>query len=512
MGLFSASDQAPVGLRWRAGYVYVTFVVWLGIAVDLLVYSIVVPVMPFQLEKLGYNNVSSLTGWLLFSYSAGLAITTFPVAMLSERYNARQWPLVLGIFLLIGSIIMLMEASVFWLMVVARALQGVGSTMVWVVGLALLCDTTPERITGRQLGFAMSGMSIGFLLGPPVGGAIYDHFGFRGVCIFGICGAVIDLIARFVVIERKHALEWGFDPQSVILPENPENNLSSTDVQEDEDIPRSQEPKEGDTTATEERDRRASIRSREVAENARVPNEEEKASSGDGFVAPELSLLAVVIKLLKSSRAMATVACLFVYGAVHTAFEPALPVHMNHVWDFDSAKVGLVFVAAVVPTFPSSAIAGHLTDKFGAPPIAATSLILSIPWWCLLSIDKLGLFITSFALEFFFLNATLAPLTAELADVARHIEGIGYAHVYAAFNLAYGIGATVGPVMGGQIYDGVEDGWLALCFVNVGWIFVGGIIGFFFIGERPLSVRLTGLFQEMKRPSTFPSNATVVRQ
>lgn len=35
---------------------------------DLLVYSIVIPVLPFQLEHLGYTKVSSLVGWLLFAY------------------------------------------------------------------------------------------------------------------------------------------------------------------------------------------------------------------------------------------------------------------------------------------------------------------------------------------------------------------------------------------------------------------------------------------------------------
>ena len=39
-----------------------------GITVDMLVYSIVIPVLPFQLEHLGYNDVSALVGWLLFSY------------------------------------------------------------------------------------------------------------------------------------------------------------------------------------------------------------------------------------------------------------------------------------------------------------------------------------------------------------------------------------------------------------------------------------------------------------
>ncbi len=35
---------------------------------DLLVYSIIIPVLPFQLERLGYNGVSGLVGWLLFGY------------------------------------------------------------------------------------------------------------------------------------------------------------------------------------------------------------------------------------------------------------------------------------------------------------------------------------------------------------------------------------------------------------------------------------------------------------
>lgn len=39
-----------------------------GITVDLLVYSIIIPVLPFQLERLGYRGVSGLVGWLLFSY------------------------------------------------------------------------------------------------------------------------------------------------------------------------------------------------------------------------------------------------------------------------------------------------------------------------------------------------------------------------------------------------------------------------------------------------------------
>lgn len=63
---------------------------------------------------------------------------TIPVAMFSERTSSRKAPLVAGIIILVGSQIMLMEAPNYWVMCIARVIQGVGSTLVWVVGLALL--------------------------------------------------------------------------------------------------------------------------------------------------------------------------------------------------------------------------------------------------------------------------------------------------------------------------------------------------------------------------------------
>lgn len=41
---------------------------------DLTAYSIIIPVVPFQLEKLGYSSVSTLTAWLLFAYVSALLL------------------------------------------------------------------------------------------------------------------------------------------------------------------------------------------------------------------------------------------------------------------------------------------------------------------------------------------------------------------------------------------------------------------------------------------------------
>jgi hypothetical protein len=69
LSFFRRSENPTTwGLKFRSSYWFVSFVVWLGLAMDLLVYTIVIPVVPFRLEDLGYSDVSSLTGYLLFAF------------------------------------------------------------------------------------------------------------------------------------------------------------------------------------------------------------------------------------------------------------------------------------------------------------------------------------------------------------------------------------------------------------------------------------------------------------
>jgi DHA1 family solute carrier family 18 vesicular amine transporter 1/2 len=58
--------------------------------------------------------------------------------MMSERYDSRRMPLIVGLVTLLISQVMLMESPLYWLMCLARVLQGISSSVVWVVGLALV--------------------------------------------------------------------------------------------------------------------------------------------------------------------------------------------------------------------------------------------------------------------------------------------------------------------------------------------------------------------------------------
>lgn len=126
-----------------------------GILTDLLVYSLIIPVIPYQLEALGYDRIGSKISWLLVAFvrvsipldcwflirlfqSGALALSTPPVAHYSEVYRNRKIPLLAGLVALVGAQVMFMEAPAYWVMILARVLQGVSSTVIWTVGLALL--------------------------------------------------------------------------------------------------------------------------------------------------------------------------------------------------------------------------------------------------------------------------------------------------------------------------------------------------------------------------------------
>ncbi|KAJ6549694.1 major facilitator superfamily domain-containing protein [Mycena capillaripes] len=408
----------PTGLKWRCSYAFTTFIVGVGIATDLLVYSIIIPVIPFQLERLGYHGVSALTGWLLFAYSAGLVLSTLPVAMLSEHYNNRRNSLIAGLILLIGSQVMLMEAPNYPVMCVARVLQGIGSTVVWVNGLALLCEATPQKYIGRQLGFAIAGLAIGTLAGPPIGGALYSHFGYRAPFICGIVVAFFDLIGRLLVIERKDALRWNVDPAAL--------------------------PVDGDAEKT--------------------------AESSEVTLAPKseirLSLAGVMTKFLRSPRAVVVIAVTFLYGIIYSAQEPTLPLHLQDHWHLHSRGVGLVYLAGVIPTFFSAPLVGWYSDRRGVEWPLVLCISLAIPWWIIMVVQRsLSLFISAYAVGAFFISGLVSPVMAELAAVSRGIEGVGYGHVYGAFNLVYGI---AGPIIGGQLYTHVKEGWLIINLLSAG--------------------------------------------
>ena len=356
-----------------------------GILTDLLVYSLIIPVIPYQLEALGYDAIGSKVSWLLVAFvcvsgsvnrlplirlsqSGALVLSTPPVAHFSEVYRNRKIPLLTGLIALIGSQIMFMEAPVYWLMILARILQGISSTVIWTIGLALLyvrrlmstlqaifpwlpnstdhlslscrCDTAPENHLGRQFGIVSMGLTIGLLVGPPVAGILYERLGYRAPFVFGIIVTGIDFLARLLLIERHEAMRWGVDPMAIAAgsKNDPEAEVTDAERAEHSSVP---EPRpdegEGGTKAEVEE------KTREGDQAEKQPQEPKQSRT---TLLPHVALL----RLMRSPRAAVSIILTLIWGLGWAGQESVVVLHMNDVWGLDPRQAGTAFIAAVVPT------------------------------------------------------------------------------------------------------------------------------------------------------------------
>ena len=114
-------------------------------------------------------------------------------------------PLVLGLIILIGATAMLCIGTSIALFVAGRVLQGMSAAMVWTVGLALLADTVDKEELGKYLGYITLAMNGGTLLGPLLGGVVYDKGGYYAVFAMAFALLGLDIMLRLVLIEKKIA-------------------------------------------------------------------------------------------------------------------------------------------------------------------------------------------------------------------------------------------------------------------------------------------------------------------
>lgn len=87
-------------------------------------------------------------------------------------------------------------------LLIARGLQGLSAAAVWVVGLAIVADNVPPERVGEAMGHTTIALTWGFLLGPMVGGIMYEKLGFEGTFAIPAGLIVLDVILRFAMIER----------------------------------------------------------------------------------------------------------------------------------------------------------------------------------------------------------------------------------------------------------------------------------------------------------------------
>lgn len=154
-------------------------VVGLAVFVDMLGFGIILPVLPFQAERLG--GAGAWVGGLLTAYAAAQFFAAPVLGSLSDRYGRRR----LLLLSLVGSTVSLaltgLAGSLVLLLLARLAAGACGAAIA--VGQAYSVDLAGENDRTRALGLIGASIGLGFVFGPAIGAGLSSAgLGFAGIC------------------------------------------------------------------------------------------------------------------------------------------------------------------------------------------------------------------------------------------------------------------------------------------------------------------------------------------
>lgn len=177
-------------------------VVTLATFVDIVAYSVAVPVLPAFATTLGAGP--TVIGFLFAAFGVTLLAVSIPLGALSDRIG-RRGPMVGGLVALaLSTLLFAFSQSLSWLFF-ARLIQGAASAVTWVVGFALVADLYGPAERGRAMGIVMAGVGVGIMAGPPLGGWLYELGGIALPFVFVAVLAAVDGLARWLLITPSAA-------------------------------------------------------------------------------------------------------------------------------------------------------------------------------------------------------------------------------------------------------------------------------------------------------------------
>ncbi|KAJ2865588.1 hypothetical protein GGH94_002105 [Coemansia aciculifera] len=422
---------------------------------DTVVYGLIVPFLPDILQnKLGMS--SSANGILFGTFGLGVLIGAPISAYISDRWNMRKWPMVIGLVGLGATSVLFALADAFWELVVARLAQGISSGITWAVGLAMIADVYSGEGIGKAMGVAFSGFTIGYLGGPVLGGVIYGAGGNHAIAIFVGAIAVVDLVFRLLLVEPKNMQPVQSSRASSLAgmdPTQAEKQIQSTISAEAGSMPIA-EVSPSITADNEIGDMNSGVQAHITClPAARRIGGATDANSAD---AP-LERRTTMWDLLKEWPILACCLATITVTGASGSFEPTLPIHMAEEYGSSPAIIGVVFIALVVPSMITGILVGRFTDdervlNYLAPYgrfafMIIGSLLAAIAVACVGATRNIAGLVVSLAVVGFLCGTAAVPIMSTMGVHVYRMGGDAYAKVYALFNIAYSIGVIVIPTV-----------------------------------------------------------------
>ncbi len=136
---------------------------------------------------------------VVVAYLATLTVSVVAAGRLGDRYGLKPM-LVAGLGVFATASLLCSVAPTLWLLIGARALQGIGAAFLMTLAMALMRQTASDARVGRAMGLLGTVSALGTALGPSLGGLLIPLTGWRGIFWVQVPLAVIALILVYAAL------------------------------------------------------------------------------------------------------------------------------------------------------------------------------------------------------------------------------------------------------------------------------------------------------------------------
>jgi EmrB/QacA subfamily drug resistance transporter len=207
----AGAERAPV-VRWALA----------SLSLSMLLSSLGTSIANVALPTLAqaFNASFQEVQWIVLAYL--LAITTLIVSVgrLGDITGRRRL-LLAGILLFTTASVLCGVAPTLWLLIAARAAQGLGAAVMMALTMAFVGETVPKEKTGSAMGLLGAMSAIGTALGPSLGGVLIAGFGWRTIFFVNVPLGILTFILsyRSLPADRKSPKtdRAGFDTIGTLL-------------------------------------------------------------------------------------------------------------------------------------------------------------------------------------------------------------------------------------------------------------------------------------------------------
>ncbi|MGZ5454318.1 MAG: MFS transporter [Candidatus Aminicenantales bacterium] len=303
--------------------------------------------MPLIGREFGLRAVT--LGWVLTIYTLAAAMFLVPFGRLADLVG-RKKIFTIGLTVDISGALIGALAPSAPVLILGRAVQGIGGAMIFGTGVAILTSVHPPGSRGRALGLNTAAVYTGLSLGPVLGGFLVHAWGWRSVFLVTIPVAATGLVLALTRLkgEWADARGEGFDLAGAALLGTGLVGLM---------IGFSRLPALPGVLITT-----AGI------------------LTLAGFIALELRLPAPLfdLRLFRHNRifAFSNLAALFNYSAT-SAVAFLMSLYLQYIKGLPPQKAGLVLVAQPIVMALTSPFAGRFSDRTEPRLIASAGMALS---------------------------------------------------------------------------------------------------------------------------------------